>query len=94
MIENNLYPLSSPQMDVWLDSVIIGDTSAFNLGGVLEIEGDIDLDVIHEAIEDLAHRCGACRLVLRENGGMPSQEILLTVPGEPDAIQCMDEEAA
>ena len=86
MIDDNLYPLSSPQMDIWLASAILGHTSAYHIGGVAQIQGDLDVDIIHEAIEDMIDSCDALRLVLRATGGVPHQQVLPAISTEFDTL--------
>src|SRR5580698_10486579 len=74
-----LYPLSSPQLDIWLDQVIRGDDPRYNIGGYLRIDGAIDARCFESAVNLWVRRHDALRIVLVRGAGadpMPRQAFL------------------
>ncbi|MGE5363830.1 MAG: condensation domain-containing protein, partial [Bacteroidota bacterium] len=57
-----LFPLSSVQREIWFDQVLYPDTPAYNTGGYLRIDGDIDPDIFHKALTQLVKENDILRL--------------------------------
>ncbi|MFC6338139.1 amino acid adenylation domain-containing protein [Pseudomonas sp. CCM 7891] len=68
--EHVLYPLTAPQLDIWLDQVLHGDSPLYNIGGYARINGPVDASRLQQAINQVAGRYDALRIQL--------------VPGSPD----------
>ncbi|WP_238962040.1 non-ribosomal peptide synthetase [Pseudomonas sp. AF32] len=65
-----LYPLTAPQLDIWLDQVLHGDSPLYNIGGYARINGAVDASRMRQAIQQVVDRHDALRIQL--------------VPGSPD----------
>ncbi|UZD93213.1 amino acid adenylation domain-containing protein [Pseudomonas corrugata] len=59
-----LYPLTAPQLDIWLDQVLHGDSPLYNIGGYACINGPVDAAKLQQAIDQVISRHDALRIQL------------------------------
>ena len=59
-----LYPLTAPQLDIWLDQVLHGDSPLYNIGGYACINGPVDAARLKQAIDQVVSRHDALRIQL------------------------------
>ena len=70
------YPLTSPQIDIYQDQFLRGTSPTYNIGGYLELSGDLKVGVFEQALRHLTKRHDAFRIVLTEDEqGVPRQSI-------------------
>ncbi|MDC9594665.1 condensation domain-containing protein [Xenorhabdus sp. IM139775] len=72
------FPLSSTQQVVWLDQYLRPDSTCYNLGSVVLIEGELDEALLIRAFKTVVYRHDALRLRLVNTQELPLQE--LTTP--------------
>ncbi|MFL9907266.1 amino acid adenylation domain-containing protein [Paraburkholderia sp. RL17-337-BIB-A] len=65
-----LYPLTTPQLDIWLDQVLHGEAPLYNIGGYARINGTVDASRLQQAFNQVV----SCHDALRTQ----------LVPGSPD----------
>ncbi|MBW8833475.1 MAG: hypothetical protein JF606_29700, partial [Burkholderiales bacterium] len=68
--------LSAVQYEVWLDQMLTPQQVSYTIGGWLEFEGHVELDVWERAIGELLARHDALRLILLEGAPVPVQRVL------------------
>ncbi|WP_440030496.1 condensation domain-containing protein, partial [Chromobacterium amazonense] len=68
-------PLSSTQKVVWLDQIFHPDSSKYNVGFLISIEGQLDQALFARAFEAMVYRHDALRLKLISTDGIPLQEL-------------------
>ena len=73
-------PLSSAQQRLWFFSRLESASSAYNLGGVLWLEGALDLAALRYGLDQLLARHAALRLVFAEQDGVARQAVLPVCP--------------
>ncbi|MDB6444372.1 amino acid adenylation domain-containing protein [Pseudomonas sp. 21TX0197] len=74
-----LYPLTAPQLDIWLDQVLHGDSPLYNIGGYARINGAVDASRLRQAIDQVVARHDALRIHLVPGSAehpMPRQRFL------------------
>ncbi len=64
------------QYEVWLDQMLTPQQASYTIGGWLEFEGHVELDVWERAISELVARHDALRLILMEGAPVPVQRVL------------------
>ncbi len=86
-IQNNLYPLTSPQREIWFDQILHEGVPLYNIGGYVKIPGAIDPVLFEQAINLLVQKHDNLRTVLTEvadEDGVPMQtyaeKLAVTVP--------------
>ena len=62
--EHLLYPLAAPQLDIWLDQVLHGDSPLYNIGGYARINGAVDASLMQVAVNQVVNRHDALRIQL------------------------------
>lgn len=62
--EQGLYPLTAPQLDIWLDQVLHGDSPLYNIGGYARINGAVDAARLQKAIDEVVSHHDALRIQL------------------------------
>lgn len=72
------YEMSRAQRRLWLANSLAEEKTAFNISGAFEISGDLDADVLEQAIGDTFVRHEILRTVFIEKEGIPYQQILET----------------
>ncbi len=73
-------PLSSAQQRLWFFSRLESTSSAYNLGGVLWLEGALDLAALRYSMDQVLARHAALRLVFAEQDGVARQAVLPVCP--------------
>ncbi|MBC8953403.1 non-ribosomal peptide synthetase [Xenorhabdus sp. PB62.4] len=74
------FPLSSPQQVVWLDQILRPDSTCYNLGSVILIEGELDEALLVRAFETVVDRHDVLRLRLVNTQELPLQELADALP--------------
>ena len=83
--EQDIYELSPAQRRFWVLSRISGSNRAYNTNVVAEMEGNLDLDKLHQAFQGLVNRHEALRTVFqRDNQDNLGQRILSNVAADID----------
>ena len=68
-------PLTSGQRAIWFDQLLHGDEPLYNMSGFMRIRGPVDRERFKTALFELVRRNDALRIVLHQNGDLPTQEI-------------------
>ena len=76
MTRSNATPLASTQQAVWLDQLLAPQLPCYTVGGALQFDGRIRLDLWERAIAELVRRHDALRLVLLDTPPAASQKVL------------------
>jgi amino acid adenylation domain-containing protein len=91
-----LYPLSTPQREIWFDQMLHDGVPLYNIGGYVDLPGRIDPVMFEQAVNLLVRRHDSLRLWLtaeRDADGLPLQVFvdpwpvrvpLVDVSGEAD----------
>ncbi|MFT5780648.1 MAG: amino acid adenylation domain-containing protein, partial [Pseudomonas sp.] len=80
-------PLSFAQQRLWFFSRLESSSTAYNIGGLLHFAGELDIDSLRYALDQLYARHAALRTVFRERHGVAEQAVL---PGETAPLQLID----
>jgi hypothetical protein len=82
-----LYPLTSPQREIWFDQILHEGISLYNIGGYVKIPGAIDPVLFEPAVNLLVQKHDTLRTLLTEvtdEDGVPMQtyaeKLMVTVP--------------
>lgn len=70
------YPMSSAQTRVWLDQQLHPSTLFYHISHVLEIEGELHVEILCQAIKIVVERHDILRSVFFEQDGEPVQQVL------------------
>ncbi|WP_411384849.1 amino acid adenylation domain-containing protein [Pseudomonas sp. MPB03] len=62
--ERVLYPLTTPQLDIWLDQVLHADSPLYNIGGYARINGAVDAALLQTAFNQVVNGHDALRIQL------------------------------
>jgi len=96
-----LFPLTSPQREIWFDQVLHQDIPLYNIGGYVKIPGIIDSALFEEAINLLVQKHDTLRTVLTEDedeDGVPmlayAEKLTVTVSVRDFSIEAEAHEAA
>ncbi len=77
MISNQkkkLFPLASPQLDIWFDQMLLPENPQYNVGSYTHIEGAINPILFESAVQYLVNHHDALRMqVVLENDAFPQQ---------------------
>ncbi|WP_191488784.1 amino acid adenylation domain-containing protein [Pseudomonas sp. FEN] len=76
------YPLTAPQLDIWLDQTLHGDSPLYNIGGYARINGAVDAARLQQAIDQVVRRHDALRIQLQPGSPehpLPRQRFLESV---------------
>ncbi|PHM46101.1 Amino acid adenylation [Xenorhabdus mauleonii] len=73
-------PLSTIQQAIWLEQAIHPDSSNYNIGFFICIEGKLNEALFARAFEKAVHYHDALRLQFTDIHGLPSQKIVDTLP--------------
>jgi len=68
-----LYPLTHPQKRIWYIENIYPETSLYNIGGTVMIEGEVDLNSLEKAIKSFIETNESLHLKFTERDGKPWQ---------------------
>ncbi|MFJ7794121.1 amino acid adenylation domain-containing protein [Pseudomonas sp. NPDC096950] len=77
-----LYPLTAPQLDIWLDQRLHEDSPLYNIGGYARINGAVDAIRMQHAIDQVVSRHDALRTQLVPGSvdhPLPRQRFLASV---------------
>ncbi|WP_248802875.1 amino acid adenylation domain-containing protein [Pseudomonas sp. MWU13-2100] len=80
--EPALYPLTAPQLDIWLDQTLHGETPLYNIGGYARINGVVDAARLQQAIDQVVRDHDALRIQLEPGSPdhpLPRQRFLVSV---------------
>ncbi|MEK8020576.1 MAG: condensation domain-containing protein, partial [Candidatus Parabeggiatoa sp.] len=79
--QHNLYPLTSPQREIWFDQMLHPSLPLYNIGGYMQIDGAVDPKLFEQAVNLLVQRHDALRTVLVPGtSDMPKQTFLENCP--------------
>lgn len=70
------YPLSSYQKDIWLEQCMYPGKPIYNIGGYIEIKGEIIAPLFNQAIQAFINRNEMMRANVAERDGIPYLNIL------------------
>lgn len=71
-----LFPLSSPQREIWLEQLMLGQSVSSNIGAYIEIDGDLDVGCLQRAAQALVDQCEVLRMCITDDvdeEGIPLQ---------------------
>ncbi|NZD57208.1 amino acid adenylation domain-containing protein, partial [Sphaerotilus montanus] len=74
-----VHPLSSSQREIWFDQMLHEGVALYNIGGWVDLPGEIDVEMFRTAVQMLIRRHDALRLVLMDTAdedGMPLQKVV------------------
>ncbi|KIH83102.1 amino acid adenylation domain-containing protein [Pseudomonas batumici] len=77
-----LYPLTAPQLDIWLDQTLHGEIPLYNIGGYARINGTVDAARLQQAIDQVVDGHDALRIQLEPGSPghpLPRQRFLASV---------------
>ncbi|PHM37254.1 Amino acid adenylation [Xenorhabdus mauleonii] len=74
------FSLSSTQQAVWLDQILRPNNPCYNIGSVIQFEGELDEALLVRAFEIVVGRHDALRLKLINTQKLPLQEIMESAP--------------
>ncbi|MDX7989388.1 non-ribosomal peptide synthetase, partial [Xenorhabdus sp. 12] len=74
------FSLSSTQQAVWLDQILRPNNPCYNIGSVIQFEGELDEALLVRAFEIVIGRHDALRLKLINTQKLPLQEVMESVP--------------
>ena len=81
MTHTPLYPLTSPQREIWFDQMLHPSLPLYNVGGYMQIDGAVDPQLFEQAVNLLVQRHDALRIVLvLDTEEMPMQTFLENLP--------------
>jgi len=99
--QNRLYPLTSPQREIWYDQTLHENVPLYNIGGYVLIPGAIDPVLFEQAANLLVQKHDTLRTMLTEvtdEDGIPVQtyaeELTVTVPVRDFSAEANPQEAA
>jgi amino acid adenylation domain-containing protein len=70
------YPLSSYQKDVWLEQRLYPGKPIYNIGGYIEIQGELDCNILAEAFESVVENNPIMQVVIKQENELDYQEIV------------------
>jgi thioesterase domain-containing protein/acyl carrier protein len=70
------YPLSSYQKDVWLEQRLYPGKPIYNIGGYIEIQGELDSNILAEAFESVVENNPIMQVVIKQENELDYQEIV------------------
>ncbi len=70
------YPLSPPQLSFWLKIQDGAGKEAYTISAAFLLEGQLQIPLLQEAVQDMVQRCEILRTVFRIIGGQPRQVVL------------------
>ncbi|WP_232276735.1 non-ribosomal peptide synthetase [Paenibacillus sp. 481] len=72
---SNLYPLTHPQKRIWYVENMYPDTSIYNIGGFVKINGPVDFSLLEEAINEFIRQNDAIRIRIMNQDGTVQQAV-------------------
>ncbi|WP_334035982.1 condensation domain-containing protein, partial [Burkholderia cepacia] len=92
------FSLSSAQESIYTDQAIHPESTAYNLGGIVEIPGKIDIETLKASIQYSARKFDTLRLTISESDDGISQciasSINLAIPTTTILDNCLERDAA
>ena len=91
---NNMFPLSAPQLGIWFAQQINPSTAAYNFGEYIEICGSVDPLLFEQALQRVIVEAETLRLKIIDHMDGPRQIIappspwsmpIIDLSAEPDA---------
>lgn len=73
--DKRLYPLTHPQKRIWYIEKMYPNTSLYNIGGTVIIKGNINIELLQQAIITFIKKNEGIRLKILEKDGWPLQYI-------------------
>jgi len=67
------FALTVAQRDIWLDQISHGDSPLYNIGAYVELQGKVDTERLHKALQHLVAEHDGLRTVLVTEGGIARQ---------------------
>ncbi|WP_043197310.1 non-ribosomal peptide synthetase [Pseudomonas putida] len=67
------FALTVAQRDIWLDQLSHGDSPLYNIGAYVELQGRVDAELLHQALQHLVAEHAGLRTVLVTEGGIARQ---------------------
>ena len=96
-VNSTLYPLSSAQKRLWYFSQLEPDSRAYHIGAWLELDGELDLELLIQAINEIRYQHICWRLGFTEdnseNHNQPMQ-FVRAMPQAPLKVEILSEEQA
>src|SRR5262245_24256436 len=80
------WPLTAPQIGLWLDEEVASDPSLYNWGECLSLAGPLHLPQLRDAIQHVVDTTEALRLRIFVRGGIPGQQLAPHLPTELPVI--------
>jgi amino acid adenylation domain-containing protein len=72
---SSFFPLTSNQRDVWVDQTLHPDVPFYNIGGYLNVDGEINRNIFEKAMQRVVQENDALRIILHKGDPLPMQEI-------------------
>ncbi|MCV6637686.1 amino acid adenylation domain-containing protein [Candidatus Albibeggiatoa sp. nov. NOAA] len=99
MTTNNLYPLSTPQKEIWFHQMLYPQAPLYNIGGYMLIEGEINTERCEQAVNLLIQKHDVLRITLQPRADdIPLQsianELKITLPQQDFSTTDNPEQAA
>ncbi|MCQ8242265.1 amino acid adenylation domain-containing protein [Rhizosaccharibacter radicis] len=70
------HPLTSPQLDIFQDQILKGESPAYNIGGYLDLTGALDVGLFQRAFRLLVRNHDSFRIsITMSEDGVPAQRI-------------------
>jgi amino acid adenylation domain-containing protein len=88
-------PLSFAQQRLWFIQQLDPANVAYNMLGVIHLDGTLDAGALQRALDTVVHRHEALRTVFEQRGGGPVQRVVdgMRVAMEPEDLRGMDDAA-
>jgi polyketide synthase PksJ len=74
--ENNEFPLTSYQRDIWVEQSLHPERPFYNIGGYLEIKGKVDREIFQRTMDRLIRENETLRIMVFSKNGQPFQRFL------------------
>ncbi|WP_266159987.1 non-ribosomal peptide synthetase/type I polyketide synthase [Dyella silvatica] len=89
----DLHPLSPAQARLWFIQQLEPDSSAYHLSGAVQIDGDLHVDALTQAVQLLRQRHDILRTRFIDEGGRPLQHIMPLQPLllAPESLESLSE---
>ncbi|MEK1906359.1 MAG: condensation domain-containing protein, partial [Pseudomonas sp.] len=83
-------PLSFAQQRLWFFNRLESGSNAYNLGGLLWFDGELDLDCLRHGLNQVVARHAALRTIFSERDGVALQAVLPAMPMPLEEIDLSD----
>ena len=78
--QQQTYPLTSLQREVWLHQSLHPNIALYTIGGYAHIEGALNIDIFQQALQQVIQQNDALRTILIKGADLPRQCFLQTGP--------------